>query len=288
VFPREAGTDLTGSAWIVAPAVDPGNPLGTIRLAAPLGPEDALAALAPFTAEETVVGWRGLVPVVRRTRRAGKLLLEQPRPAASDPQAVVRSFLARLGTEGAGFLPWTDGSRRFLARLRAFRAWAGIPAAPDDAGLAAQAGEWLVPHLDDAVLSGRRRGPVLTPGALLRAVESLAGARRGDMEKAAPEHLRLPSGARRRIDYSADGPAVDARVQEVFGLRESPVVCGKPLTFRLLSPAGRPLQITRDLAGFWKNTYPGIRREMRGRYPKHRWPEDPFAAPPGPPARPKT
>jgi ATP-dependent helicase HrpB len=119
---------------------------------------------------------------------------------------------------------------------------------------------------------------VFTPVRLHAALEGILGPSRGAFMKSVPESIELPAGNRRRIDYSTEAPAVEARIQEVFGLSESPRVCGVPLTFRLLSPAQRPLQITRDLAGFWKNTYAEVRGEMRGRYPRHYWPEDPLVA----------
>jgi ATP-dependent helicase HrpB len=120
----------------------------------------------------------------------------------------------------------------------------------------------------------------MSAGALVSAVRSLLGGARGGFDAEVPEALTLPTGARRAIDYEGGEPSVEARIQEVFGLAESPHVCGMPLTFRLLSPARRPLQITRDLASFWRMTYAEVRKEMRGRYPKHYWPEDPLEAEP--------
>jgi ATP-dependent helicase HrpB len=133
---------------------------------------------------------------------------------------------------------------------------------------------------------------VLTAGRLLAALHGLLnGARprmpRGELDAAVPREIILPTGAARRIDYSGGSPAVEARIQEVFGLSDSPRVCGVPLAFRLLSPARRPIQVTADLAGFWKGSYAEVRKEMRGRYPKHDWPEDPARARPTSGARPR-
>jgi ATP-dependent helicase HrpB len=100
------------------------------------------------------------------------------------------------------------------------------------------------------------------------------------MDREAPERIRLPSGSERPVDYSGHEPALEARVQELFGLAEHPTLSGRPLVLRLLTPAGRPLQITQDLPGFWRGSWADARKELKGRYPKHRWPEDPAAAKP--------
>ena len=109
----------------------------------------------------------------------------------------------------------------------------------------------------------------------------------GRIDTDVPESLLLPTGGRRAIDYEGSEPSVEARIQEVFGLARSPLICGIPVTFRLLSPARRPLQITRDLESFWRVTYAEVRKEMRGRYPKHHWPENPLTAQPTSRVRPK-
>ena len=120
----------------------------------------------------------------------------------------------------------------------------------------------------------------MTPGRFAAALDALFPGGRRALDRMAPESIVLPTGGRRGIDYSTGEPSVSARIQEVFGLTESPLICGVPLTFRLLSPAFRPLQITKDLSSFWKTTYAEVRKEMRGRYPKHYWPENPRLAEP--------
>ena len=127
----------------------------------------------------------------------------------------------------------------------------------------------------------------MTAGRLQSALQAMLGAARGRFESEVPESITLPTGGRRAIDYEGEEPAVEARIQEVFGLAESPRLCGVPLLFRLLSPARRPLQITNDLASFWRSTYAEVRREMRGRYPKHYWPENPLEAEPTAGVRPR-
>jgi ATP-dependent helicase HrpB len=139
--------------------------------------------------------------------------------------------------------------------------------------------EWLAPHL--AGVTRRSQLERLDLAQLLR--QRLSWEQRQALDRLAPTHVAVPSGSRLPIDYGAgDVPVLAVRLQEMFGARETPSVAGGrvPLLLHLLSPAGRPLQVTRDLAGFWAGSYPMVRSEMRGRYPKHAWPDDPLAAAP--------
>jgi ATP-dependent helicase HrpB len=268
--------------WLVAAEVDAGEAIGSIRLAAPVSRPVALAALAPVTREIDEVRWTGLRPKGVRITLAGRLRLGE-RSGRLAPESLAAAFSARLQAEGLEFLPWNDRSRRLLERLRFYARRGGeltISAAPPDGGapladrhLAASAGEWLVTWLD------ARGGPALTADHVASALHGLARSR-GALDRVAPESITLPTGGKRRIDYSGAEPVVEARIQEVFGLTATPLLGGVPLTFRLLSPASRPLQTTRDLASFWATTYPEVRKEMRGRYPKHLWPENPLDAEP--------
>jgi ATP-dependent helicase HrpB len=272
---RRAAASRAAARWITAPDTDAGETSGIIRLAAPIdeGEVDRILALA---AEESLeIRWEGLVPKGVLVRRAGRLSLSE-RPARPSPAEVAASFSAHLQRGGIAILPWNPQTRSLLARMRFYarkRPERGL-GDMSEPGLAARHGEWLEPHLK---LTG---GQVLTAGTLRAALQAMLGAGRGAFEADVPESLTLPTGGRRAIDYEGTEPAVEARIQEVFGLAESPLVCGVPLTFRLLSPARRPLQITSDLASFWRTTYAEVRREMRGRYPKHYWPEDPLDAEP--------
>ena len=261
--------------WICAPDADAGETAGLIRLAAPVDPDVVENVLAAVAEEKLEIRWEGLVPKAFLVRRAGRIVLSEraARPAGSD---VAASFLARLSRQGLGALPWNETTRALLARMRFFAGARPEAELGDlsDAGLAARAKEWLGPFL---TLHG---GQVLNAAKLHSALQGIPGARAGQFRAEVPESIVLPTGGRRRIDYDGDAPAVEARIQEVFGLSQSPRVCGVPLTFRLLSPANRPLQVTRDLAGFWQSTYAEVRREMRGRYPRHFWPENPLEAEP--------
>ncbi|TFG86603.1 MAG: ATP-dependent helicase HrpB, partial [Gemmatimonadales bacterium] len=196
------------------------------------------------------------------------------------PEAVATSLLERLRREGPGLLPWDERSRGLLARMRFRAARTGAPPL-DDAELVRRVPQWLLPRLD---LAG---GAVIDGSGLLAGLVSLVSGRRADLDREVPEHLVLPTGSRCRIDYSSGVPVVEARIQEVFGMRAGPLICGVPLVFRLLSPARRPLQVTDDLAGFWRTSYADVRKEMRGSYPRHLWPEDPATAVPTRGVRPR-
>jgi ATP-dependent helicase HrpB len=270
------------AAWITAPDADAGETSGVIRLAAPVDREEVDAVLALAAEERREIRWEGLVPKGAIVRRVGRLVLAQ-RPERPQPSEVAAAFREHLRREGLSILPWNAGSRALLARLRFFARCSPESALGDldDAALAARAGEWLEPFL---TLAG---GQLMTAGKLLSALQSLAAGARGRFQSQVPETIVLPTGGRRAIDYEGGQPSVEARIQEVFGLAESPRVCGVPLVFRLLSPARRPLQITDDLGSFWRTTYAEVRREMRGRYPKHYWPENPLEAEPTAGVRPR-
>jgi ATP-dependent helicase HrpB len=148
-----------------------------------------------------------------------------------------------------------------------------------DAGLLTRLDDWLAP-----ALAGSRRLSDMNDGALAQALSGLIDwAAQRDFDSFAPTHFDTPAGSSHRIDYAADGgPAVEVRVQTVFGLAVQPMLAAGrvPLTLRLTSPAGRPIQVTRDLPRFWAGSWADVRRDLRGRYPRHPWPEDPAAAPP--------
>jgi ATP-dependent helicase HrpB len=143
-----------------------------------------------------------------------------------------------------------------------------------DTALVARADEWLAPYLK---LNGSH---VITAGGLVIALKAMAVGLGGQIDAEVPESVTLPTGVTRAINYGEPEPSLEVRIQEVFGMPRSPTICGVPLTLRLLSPARIPLQITRDLESFWRVTYAEVRKEMRGRYPKHYWPENPLSAQP--------
>ena len=228
------------------------------------------------------VEWKGLEPKLTTSRRVGAILLGKrsvPRPPREELAALLAS---RIAAEGLGILPWEEGAAEALARLRYFAGGAGSAGQTLDAAslsetaLAARAAEWLGPFIDP------KGGSLIDGPSLKRAVSALAPiALKPEMDRMVPERIELPSGSTRRIDYRGpSGPFVEARVQEFFGLSEHPRIRGSPLVLRLLDPGGKPLQVTSDLPGFWRGSWAQARKDLRGRYPKHEWPEDPGAAVP--------
>jgi ATP-dependent helicase HrpB len=223
----------------------------------------------------------------RAIRRLGAVVLDErplPVPASEEAARILGRGLASFGIER---LPISDATRQWRDRIMFLRA-SGDEAWPDlsDVHLGRTADEWLAPHL-----VGRGGLADIKPGDIAAALESLLPwAMKARLEAEAPTHLEVPTGSRIAVDYAAEGgPAVSVRVQELFGLERHPSLSGGrvPLVLNLLSPAHRPIQVTRDLPGFWRGSWAAVRSEMRGRYPKHPWPEDPAKAEPTRRAKPR-
>jgi ATP-dependent RNA helicase HrpB len=214
----------------------------------------------------------------RRSRRLGALLLaEQPMPVvpSDDTARMLANGIAKLGIDR---LPWTQGLRQWRDRVVFLRASEG-DAWPDlsDAAFSKSVAAWLAPTLNAKTALGEIRADELEQA--LRGLLPAPLTRR--LEAEAPTHFAAPTGSRVPIDYRADGgPKIAVRLQELFGLDRHPAIAGGKvaLLIELLSPAHRPVQLTRDLPGFWRGSYAAVRAEMRGRYPKHFWPADPLAA----------
>ena len=209
--------------------------------------------------------------LARRRRRLGALVLED-RIVPADPAATAAALGAALA-ERLDALPWTDAARQLQARVALMR---GIEPAdwPDlsDAALAGGVQDWLVPHLHG--LARLADAQTLDLAAILRGL--LGWDRAARLDRALPTHVPLPGG-RAAIDYAEPVPVAAARAQAFYGLAVTPVLAdGRiPLRLALLSPAGRPVAVTADLARFWQGGWADVRRDMRGRYPRHAWPENP-------------
>lgn len=206
-----------------------------------------------------------------RERRLGAIRLSSGPDSGADPEAILAALIAGVREHGLALLPWSAGAQA----LRDRAAYAGVPL--DDAVLLDRADEWLAP-----LLTGKRRLDAIAPGALADALRNLLGwdAMR-TIDRLAPPDFTSPAGSTHGIDYAAEGgPRVELRVQALFGLAVHPVIGEQrvPLVLSLTSPAGRPIQTTRDLPGFWTGSWTAVAKEMRGRYPKHPWPDDPAAA----------
>ena len=224
----------------------------------------------------------------RRRRRLGAIVLaEETLPVVADDAAAatLAKGIVALGLER---LPWTKALRQWRDRVMFLRRAAPEEGWPDlsDAALAASATEWLSP-----ALAGKTALAALGADELGNALHALLPwSLRGRLEAEAPTHFTAPTGSAVPIDYEAEGgPKVAIRVQELFGLDRHPAIAGGrlPLLVELLSPAQRPVQLTRDLPGFWRGSYAAVKAEMRGRYPRHPWPDDPLAAPPTRRAKPR-
>ena len=205
-----------------------------------------------------------------RERRLGAIRLTGGPDPNPDPEAVAAALVEGVRKHGIGLLPWSEGA----AALRQRAAFAEIVDLSDEA-LIERLDEWL-----PALVAGKRKLGDIAPGALAQALDTLIGwdAKRR-IDTAAPSHFTSPAGSTHAIDYAAEGgPAVELRVQALFGLAQHPMIGRTPLVLRLTSPAGRPIQTTRDLPGFWAGSWAAVAKEMRGRYPRHPWPDDPAAA----------
>src|SRR5690606_3924972 len=206
----------------------------------------------------------------------GALVLERRPLRTLPPGAAPRALLEALRQRGT--LPWSEEDRQLLGRLRLLRRTLGEPW-PDTSHEALLAGleHWLLPHLDTLTrLDQVERLPL---GRLY--LQSLDWRLQQQLDTLVPTHLQVPSGSSVRLDYSGEEPVLAVKLQEMFGQRETPRIAdGRvPVLLHLLSPARRPVQVTRDLANFWASTSFDVRKDLKGRYPKHPWPDDPLQAP---------
>ncbi|MFP3089254.1 ATP-dependent helicase HrpB [Treponema sp. TIM-1] len=268
---------LGEAEWLVAVEVDAGERAARIALAAPLSPAGALAALAGEIRTHTAVSWQDLIPRTTVTRRAGKLVISEERRPGSREE-ILPELPVLLRDKGLGILPWDEGARRLLDRIRFFAA-SGGGEGPDaaqwtDEALSRTASDWLGPELWEG--RDRGKGPVIDGTGLARALEARLGwKQKQDLDRRVPDFFILPNRKKRPLDYGSGEPVLRLRLQDAFGIGEEKRILGIPVVFHLLSPADRPIQITADLPGFWAGSYGGVRKELRGRYPKHFWPEDP-------------
>lgn len=272
-------TDLLAqSEWLVVADAGGAGPDARIRLAMPL-PADDLAHWADTHADEqseTALDPSSGRVVAQTVRRLGAITLARHRKAPLDPARIARVLLEAVRTGGLATLPWTATDLATRARL-AFAHAHGLASTPamDEASLLARLPEWLEPRLDGV----ERLADVALDGALLALLDWPT---MRALDHFAPARLATPAGTSHAIDYAADaGPTAEIRVQALFGLAAHPMLAdGRvPLRLALTSPAGRPIAITTDLPGFWRTGWPEVRRTMKGRYPRHPWPEDPLAAP---------
>jgi len=271
---------LAAADMLVAAHLD-GRAEARIYLAASLNEEQLLKYHAARVMEVSQVRWdeREHCVQARRQQRVGELVLSDRRWEDAPPEAVQSALLEGIRRAGIETLPWSDMARASQARI-AFMHRLSPQDWPDicDTNLLATLEDWLLPYL-----GGMSRLAHLKQLDLQAALLALMPwQQQRQLDELAPTHCTVPSGSRVRLDYSQENPVLAVRLQEMFGLQETPRVGGGkvPVLIHLLSPARRPVQITQDLAAFWKGSYHEVRKEMKGRYPKHYWPEDPLQAQP--------
>lgn len=275
----DAADALVNREWLVAVELQDDGADARIRLAAPIAREDIEEDFAEHITREDEVVWDRRAEAVSAVRRLrlGAIVLEEGALHEPDAEACRKALFEGIRLKGIAQMPWSPASRNLQARMLFLRRMCGDEW-PDvsDAALTAQLEEWL-----GSFVGGCMRWEHLRRIDLGEALLARLGARRRMLDEWAPTHLAVPSGSHVPVRYDeGDTPKLSVRLQEVFGLADSPRVAGGrvPVVMQLLSPAQRPVQVTSDLRSFWQNGYPLVRKELRGRYPRHHWPEDPWSA----------
>jgi len=281
---------LFGEPWIVASELRFDARDSQVQRGAPLDEARLRRDFPARFVERDFVHWDPAARALqaRRELRFDKIILESKPAGRIDPAMAAEALSDAVAELGIDALPWTDGLRQWRERARCLHAWMPELGLPDfsDAALLDARGRWLRP-----ALHGKTRLEALAESELAEALKSLLDwSQRQKLDQLAPRAIAVPSGMERSIHYQHDGaPVLAVKLQELFGLADTPRICdGRvALTLHLLSPGGKPLQVTQDLKGFWDRTYPEVRKEMKGRYPRHPWPDDPWAAAPTHRAKPR-
>jgi ATP-dependent helicase HrpB len=270
---------LSESPWLVAAELDDAGREGRIQLAAPVELADIERHFADQVVTDESVAWDDAAGAVRarRVERLGALTLHEAPLADPDPERIAGALVDAVRREGVGSLPWSKAAAQLRERIGFLHHHdPSFPDVSDDA-LAERMGEWLGPHL-----YGMRKMDEVRRIDLVPVLEAMLGwEQRRALDEWAPTHVDVPSGSRIPVDYGDPAaPVLAVRLQEVFGWTETPRIAGGrvPLTLHLLSPAHRPVQVTRDLASFWRTGYFEVKKDLKGRYPKHYWPDDPLVA----------
>ncbi|MGN2251625.1 ATP-dependent helicase HrpB [Frateuria sp. GZRe14] len=283
------GSALLGEPWLVVLDLRLEARDSLVLAAAPFDPRRLDEDFPQHFRRERTLRWndsRGAVEAFEE-QRFGAIVLER-RSVPVRPEDALPALLAAVRSRGIDALPWSETARRLRARMQALAGWMPELGLPDvsDATLLASLEDWLGPYLQ-----GKRKLDALGTDELSQALAALFDyEQRRQLDQHAPESLTVPSGQVRKLEYAPGEPPVLAvKLQELFGLADTPRVAGGrvPVTLHLLSPAGRPIQVTQDLKGFWERTYPEVKKELKGRYPRHPWPDDPWSATPTHRAKPR-
>jgi len=277
---------LFGEPWIVATELRFEAKDSLVLRGAPLDEARLERDFPDRFVERDFVRWDNNVHglIARREKRFDRIVLESRPAGRPDPALAADALCEAVAELGLDALPWTENLRQWRARIRCLQEWApelGLPDLSDEALLVSRA-SWLKP-----VLQGKSRLDALTEAEFGEALKArLDWSLRATIDRLAPTRIIVPSGMERAIEYHLDdhgraaAPVLAVKLQELFGLADTPRICdGRvALTLHLLSPGGKPLQVTQDLKGFWDRTYPDVKKEMKGRYPRHPWPDDPWSA----------
>ena len=265
---------LAREDWLAVGEVQGSAAGARILSAAPISEAEVLRLFGGHVAEHRTVRFRAETGGIEalRERRLGAVRLSSGFDDRPDPDAVAQALMHGVRQGGVSLLPWSDAAQSLRMRAE----FAGVDIISDDR-LMATLDEWL-----PSLLTGRRRLSDIDRSQLSAVLEGLIGwDGKQQIDRLAPPDFRSPAGSSHAIDYTAEGgPRVELRPQALFGLAEHPVVGSQriPLVLSLTSPAGRPIQTTRDLPGFWAGSWGAVAKEMRGRYPRHPWPDDPAGA----------
>ncbi|WP_324749310.1 ATP-dependent helicase HrpB [Sphingomonas sp. LY54] len=281
-FRLDPASPLAREAWLAVAEVGGSAAGARILSAAPIEEATIESLFADRIGSGSHVTFDAATGGVRAThgRRLGAIQLSGGQDSRPDPEAVAAALVEGVRSQGLHLLPWSEAAQSLRRRV-AFAATAHDPSLPDlsDAALLASLDEWL-----PMLVAGKRRLSEIDPSALSGVLDTALGWEgRKAVDRLAPHAFTTPAGSSHAIDYEAEaGPTVTARPQAFFGLSEHPSIAGGriPLVLSLTSPAGRPIQTTRDLPGFWAGSWAAVAKEMRGRYPRHPWPDDPAAADP--------
>lgn len=283
----EATDALARETWLAVAELGGGDRRDRILLAAPLDEAELVDAFADQLATEEQLDESGGGRLrVKRITRLGRLAVREQVDENPDPALIAAALAERVRRDGVGQLSWGEAARGLRERVAFLRQFDDSWPDLSNEALVAQLDDWLTP-----LLTGVRSLAALKPDVLDGALRTLISwDRQRELDAAAPGRWTAPTGNSFVIDYAAEGgPRVEVRVQEVYGLAQHPAVANgrAALTLALLSPAHRPIQTTKDLPGFWKGSWKEVRSDMRGRYPKHVWPEDPATAAPTTRAKPR-
>lgn len=270
------GSRLRSAPWLAVAVADrPAHAASAqVRLAAVIDEDTARAAAGHLRFAGEEVRWDGRDVVARRVERLGAVELSARPLKRPDPALVREALVEGLRREGLGLLRWSRDAEQLRERLAFLHRELGAPwPEVSDEALLGRTEQWLEPELSRA----RRRSDLagIDAGQALRRLLPWATGEAARLGELAPERIEVPSGSRIRVEYGGAQPVLAVKLQELFGLQETPRVAGVPVLVHLLSPAGRPAAVTADLASFWREGYKAVRAELRGRYPRHPWPEDP-------------